>query len=159
LESTVQIPASPEEVFARADDHAALASHMGKSSWMMAGSRMETDLDAAGGRKPGSHIRMKGQILGLDLFLDEVVDKREPPRRKAWHTVGEIKLLVIGHYRMGFEVSGGQGGSMLRVFIDFDLPSGFWGRILGLLFSGFYARWCLKQMAEGVFQHFQDRSS
>ena len=154
LEMTVHVPAPPKAVFDRADDHAAFSSHMGKSSWMMAGGSMETELDAAGGRKKGSHIRMRGRILGSKLFLDEVVDQRQPPRRKAWHTVGEPRLWVIGHYRMGFEVHGVQGGSKLGVFIDFELPQGFWGRILGGLFSGIYAKWCLKQMAEGVREHF-----
>lgn len=159
LESTVLIAAPPEAVFAHADDHAAFSAHMGKNSMMMAGSRMATELDEAGGRSPGSHIKMRGNVLGYQLFLDEVVDERQPPHFKAWHTVGEIRLLVIGHYRMGYEVSAAQGASEFKVFIDFDLPKGFWGRIRGLLFSGFYARWCLQQMARGVVEHFRSHGS
>lgn len=61
-------------------------------------------------------------------------------------TLGDPRLLVIGRYRMGFEVQPTDRGTQLRVWIDFDLPArglqhGF-GRILG----SFYAHWCVRQM-------------
>jgi hypothetical protein len=35
---------------------------------------------------------MSGKVVGVDLFLDEVIREREPPRRKVWETVGTPRL-------------------------------------------------------------------
>lgn len=75
-----------------------------------------------GGRALGSKVRMQGRVLGMTLCLDEVVTERQPPLRKAWQTV-DAKLLVIGQYRLGFEISPNGNRSALRVFIDYDLPA------------------------------------
>ena len=45
------------------------------------------------------------------------------------------------------------GTSRLRVFLDYDLPSG-WAYWLGVLFGGIYARWCVGKMLEGASNHF-----
>ena len=153
-EATVVLPASPSKVFGFVDDHARFSSHMGQSSWMMAGSRMAVELDAAEGRAVGAHIRMSGRILGVRLFLDEVITRRQVPTTKVWSTVGTPRLLVIGAYTMGVEIAADGDKSRLRVFIDFDLPSGVASYWLGALFGGIYAAWCVKQMTIGAAEHF-----
>jgi len=55
-------------------------------------------------------------------------------------------LLIIGGYEMGFALEPQPGGSQLRVWIDYALPTPFLGRLLGLLFAAFYARWCVRRM-------------
>lgn len=149
----VFIDAPPEQVFAFVDDHSRLSSHMGESSWMMGGGRMAVELDDAKGQTVGAHIRLSGRIFGLRLFLDEVVTRRDPPFAKVWETVGTPRLLVIGWYRLGVEITPEARGSRLRVFIDYDLPAG-WARWLGLLFGGVYAKWCVAQMLAGASKHF-----
>jgi hypothetical protein len=149
-EESVHVPASAERVFDYVDDHARLSSHMNQSSWMMGGGRMDVQADAGQGRSVGSHIRLSGRILGIRLFLDEVVTQHEPPYRKVWQTVGTLRLLVIGHYRMGVEVNAEHGASRLRVFIDYELPAALTTRWLGYLFGGIYAKWCVKQMIQSV---------
>ena len=67
--------------------------------------------------------------------LDEVVTVRERPNRKEWETVGSPQLLVIGSYGMGVEIVPDALGSLVRVFIDFDLPSGTITHRLGRLFA------------------------
>ena len=147
-EESVLVLGTPEQVFAFVDDHARFSAHMGQSSWMMAGSRMRTEVDDGHGQRVGSHIRMTGSVLGLPLALDEVVTEREPPHRKAWRTVGTPRLLVIGEYQMGVEIEAQGEGSRLRVFIDYALPArNAW---FGWLFGGTYAKWCVAQMAEGA---------
>lgn len=146
------ISGSPEKVFAYLDDHARLSSHMSKSSWMMGGGRMETTIDEGNGQKIGSHIRLSGKAFGISIALDEVVTRYEPPRTKIWETVGSPKLLVIGHYRLGIEITPHNGTSELRVFIDYDFPAtNAW---LGYLFGKTYAKWCVRQMLYGVQGHF-----
>ncbi len=151
-ESDVLVKAEPEAVFAFIDDHERFSSHMNSSSWMMAGSRMQTSVDDQHGRAVGSHIRMAGRVLGKHLTLDEVVTVEDPPRRKAWETVGEPDLLVVGNYAMAVTVEPLAGASRVTVGIDYDLPRR--RRWLGRLLGGWYARWCVGQMTKGVQREF-----
>lgn len=149
----VQSPA--DQVFAHIDDHTRLSSHMSEPSWMTGGGRMEAELDEGRGQKVGSRIRLSGRVFGVELLIDEVVTERNPPLRKVWETTGAPKLLVIGHYRMGFELSPQWNGSMLRVFIDYALPERGLARWLGRLFGRYYARWCTQQMVDDAVKHFE----
>jgi len=151
-EERLAIDVRADEVFAYVDNHANLASHMNQSSWMMGGGHMATSVDDGNGQRIGSHIRMSGRVLGIKLFLDEVVIRREPPNIKIWETVGDVRLLIVGHYRMGIELEAQGEKSSLRVFIDYDLPHpNAW---LGKLFGGSYAKWCVQQMTKGTRDHF-----
>lgn len=149
------IPAPRAEVFAYLDDPTRLAAHMEKRSMMMLGGRMIYELDAAQGRAVGSVIRMGGSLLGLSLFVEEVVTERTPPARKTWETRGHQRLLVIDSYAMGFETRPIGGRTEVRVFIDYRLPSSLLGRGLGLLFARFYARWCVSRMVNDLSRNFQ----
>ena len=116
---------------------------------------METELDQGRGQKVGSRIRLLGRVFGVALSVEETVTERIPPRRKVWETTGTPKLLVIGHYRMGFELSPQGNGSMLRVFIEYELPERGLARWLGRLLGRYYARWCTQQMLGDAVEHFQ----
>jgi hypothetical protein len=51
---------TPADVaFSFLDDHSRRASHMRRSSWMMAGARMKIELDASAGRAVGSRMRFE----------------------------------------------------------------------------------------------------
>jgi uncharacterized membrane protein YphA (DoxX/SURF4 family) len=152
----VLLRASAAEVFEFADDFARLSSHMGSSSMMMMGSGMQTSFDESRGQAIGSHIKMTGRMLGLDLFLEEIVRVREPPRRKEWETVGTPRLLVIGGYRLGFEIASIGERAELRVFIGYDLPSSPARRLLGRFFGPVYARWCVREMVNGARAQFDE---
>src|SRR5256885_9398928 len=145
-EASAVIAASAEDVFAYVDNPARISSHMEKSSWAIGGGNMKLALDEGGGRKAGSHIRLSGHAFGIELSLDEVVLERDAPHRKVWQTVGAPKLLVIGRYRMGLELSPRGKGSLLRVFIDYTLPDQGVERWLGRLLGRFYAAWCARRM-------------
>ena len=111
---------------------------------MMAGGKMQLILDDQHGRTIGSHIVMRGKVLGFDLFVDEVVTERVSFEKKTWETVAE-RLVVIGAYRLGFRIASQvPAGSTLTVWIDYDLPSRH--RWLGRLGSSMYADWCVQQM-------------
>lgn len=153
FECAADVHASPEQLFSELDDQERLSAHMMKSSAMMAGSTMRFEFDERRGRAVGSRIGMFGKVLGISLELVEVVTDREPPRRKAWETVGEPRLLVIGSYRMGFDIQPEGSGSRLRVYIDYDDPPGPW-RLAGKLLGGLYARWCTRNIAKGTAAQF-----
>ena len=127
---------------------------MSESSWQMGGGKMTYEFDKDLGRQVGSRIRMAGRMLGIQLSLEEIVTERIPPRRKVWETVGEPRLLVIGGYRMGCEISPHPSGSLLRVFIEYSLPEKAPLRWLGLLFGRYYAKWCTQQMVDDAVRHF-----
>jgi len=153
-EATADIAASPQAVFAFLDDHKRLAAHMEKPSLMMAGATMKIDTDSRRGHVVGSQIRLKGRVLGIPLSVEETVIEYDPPLRKTWETCAEPELLVIGRYRMGFELTPQTDKTQLRVWIDYDLPSGVWARWLGKVLGKVYADWCVTRMvrdAESAF--------
>ena len=145
------IPAAQQGVFEFADDPIKLASHMGESSSMMAGGKMSIEVDTGQGREVGSVIRMTGRVLGLNVGLEERVTERDPPNHKAWETIGTPSLLVIGSYRLGFDMSPEPTGTQMRVYIDYDLGKGVLGRLLGRT----YAKWCVRQMLKDTARHFR----
>jgi hypothetical protein len=144
-EASADLSASPQEVFEFLDDHHNLSSHMESNrSPMMAGGKMQLLLDEQQGRTIGSHIVMRGKVLGFDLFVDEIVTERVPFEKKTWETVAD-RLVVIGAYRLGFRIAPREpAGSTLTVWIDYDLPSR--RRWLGRLGGSMYADWCVQQM-------------
>lgn len=150
FEMSADVPGSQRTVFDALDDHRRLAAHMESNSLMMAGARMAIQVDDRRGQVVGSRIGMTGRVLGVALRVDEVVTTYEPPRSKAWETVGEPRLLVIGGYRMGFGVEPLDSGSRVRIWIDYRLPTGGVARWLGAAAGRFYARWCTQQMLLGI---------
>ena len=151
--------ATPATVFALLDDHRRMAAHMTEPSWRMAGSHMTIEMDEQQGRAVGSKITLSGKVLGLSLKVEEIVTQYDVPRAKAWKTVGSPRLLVIGHYSMGFSLVPRQGGSVLRVFIDYSPPDKGVSRLLGRVFGKAYARWCTNRMARDATMHFNLRRS
>jgi hypothetical protein len=159
-EVRVEVNAAPQALFDRLDDQERLAAHMEEPSMMMMGGRMTYGFDAAEGRAVGSVITMGGRFLWLDLKVEEVVTERYPPKRKAWETRGRPRLLIIGGYRMGFEIEAREKASALRVFIDYDDAKSWAGRVLGALVAPLYARWCVERMAKDAQRYFsQDRAA
>ncbi|HLE49454.1 MAG TPA: SRPBCC family protein [Patescibacteria group bacterium] len=154
-EESVLVSATPDEIFNFADNHKNFSAHMNKSSWMMGGGSMETEMDEGKGQKLGSHIKLHGKVFGFNLFLDEAITKYSPPNHKEWKTVGNINLLVVDHYKLGFEIKPEKENSLLKVYIDYNLPKPFFTKLLGLLLGSIYAKWCVKQMIKGVDEHFK----
>ena len=151
-EDKVLLNAPSDEVFEFADNHANFSSHMSKSSWMMGGGSMKTEIDEGMGQVVGSHIKLSGKVFDVEVYLDEVVTSHAPPRYKTWETVGDLNLIVIGHYKMGFNLEPMSGKSEITVSIDYDLPTK--NRWLGILAGDFYAKWCVKQMLDAVKARF-----
>ena len=153
-ERRVLVDATADRVFAALDNPTRMTSHMSETSWRMGGGKMETVVDTAHGQQVGSHIILRGRAFGIRLFVEEVVTVREPPTRKIWETIGTLRLLTIGSYRMSFEVTPGPAGAELRVGIDYQLPASGIGRVLGCFFGRAYARWCVRQMTASAINLF-----
>ena len=155
FESNIDVNAAASDIFSLLDDHSRLSAHMTKPSWMMAGSVMTLEFDASEGRSVGAFISLTGRVLGIPLSVEEVVKERNPPQRKVWNTIGSPHLLVIGAYRMGYEIMPTSPHSHLRVFIDYALPDGPVSYLLGRLFGNCYARWCTQRMTNDAATHFK----
>ncbi len=69
-ERSQDVEATAEVVFDFIDDREQFSAHMGQSSWMMGGGTMTVDMDERRGRSVGSHIRMRGSMLGVEVHLD-----------------------------------------------------------------------------------------
>lgn len=115
---------------------------------------MELQLDEQQGRSVGSRMRLAGRVFGIALSVEEIVTERHSPFRKVWETTGAPRLLVIAHYRLGFEVTPKGSGSVLRVFIDYALPEKGVARWCGVFFGNYYAKWCTHQMLKDAVAHF-----
>jgi hypothetical protein len=152
--ASLQIAARVGDVFAFLDEHGRLATHMAKPTIAMGGGRMAVELDRGRGQAVGSKLRLVGTAFGIRLGVEEVITERAPPYRKAWKTVGEPRLLVIGPYRMGFDIEDLGKSSRLTVFIDYELPGRAPWRWVGKLLGHAYARWCTERMAEDAERHF-----
>jgi hypothetical protein len=150
-EASGHVAAPPALLFEHLDDPHRLSAHMEQPSMRMLGTSMSLATDAQGGRTVGSVIRMEGRVFGIRLHLEEVVTKRAPPTLKAWETLGEPQLLVIGAYRMGFRIAAEGGGSLLAVSIEYALPAHGW---LGRLLGPAYARWCCRRMVRDAQEAF-----
>ena len=148
------VNARASDLFRYLDDHRRLSSHMSESSWRMAGSHMDIVLDEGQGQRPGSRIRLHGRVLRLNVSVETVVTEHAAPRAKVWQTVQAPRLLVIGAYRMGFEIAPQSEGSQLRVFIDYELPVSGLPRVLGRLLGNWYAAWCTRQMVQDAQAHY-----
>jgi hypothetical protein len=83
------VGAPAASVFAYTHDSARLASHMSKSSWMMGGGRMETELDAGRGQVVGSRIRLSGRVSGIQPFRRRGRKRAAP---SAAESVGDDRL-------------------------------------------------------------------
>lgn len=154
-ETIVGLNATIEEAFAYLDDFRKLSGHMEKPSAMMMGSRMTIAMDAKEGRTAGAVVRMQGKVLGIPLSLVETVAEHEPPRRKVWQTV-DSNLLVIGPYRLGFDLARDGPRTCARIFIDCVLPEPRVQRWLGRLLGRSYARWCTRRMALDALRVFPE---
>lgn len=149
---SIILPTTPEQIFDYADDHTKFSSHMNTSSWMMMGSKMHISTDSKQGKEVGSHILLEGSILGIPMFVDEVVTEHKKPSIKTWKTVKVKNLLVVGDYTMKFEISPKEQNSLFRVSIDYEMPDK--NKWLGLLLGDRYAKWCVEQMLKGARKYF-----
>jgi hypothetical protein len=148
VERQITLNERPEEVFAKLDDHERLVAHMAGQSAMMGGGRMSLTHDGARGQAVGSRVSMSGRAFGWALSLNEEITRREPPYHKAWATIGMPRLVVLGPYRMGFDIAAVGDGSALTVWIDYEPATDHpW---LARLFGGLYARWCVRRMLEAA---------
>ena len=147
-EKSAALAIDPAKLFNALDDHRRLTEHMAKTSLTMGGGKMRLETDEHGGRVVGSIMRATGTAFGVGISVTEMVVERDPPRRKVWRTTETPDLIVIGDYRMGFDIKPADRGVSLTIWIDFAPSSRH--RLLSRLLGKAYARWCVDHMLESA---------
>jgi hypothetical protein len=154
FEVNCDVRAQASSIFDYIDRPERLSSHMARRSWQLAGASMAIETDADGGRVVGSHIRLTSRMFGMHLDVECKVMRRELPRLKAWETIGEPHLLVIGRYRMSVSIDAHGDHSHVTIAIDYALPTRAPARWIGMFFGPVYARWCVRQMVRDLLHQF-----
>lgn len=152
--STVDLKTDIQTAFDYLNDPMKLSAHMEKSSMMMGGSAMTTEVDSRKGQELGSIITLKGKFLGIELSVKEHIVELVPPLKKVWQTFGQQKMIIIDRYQMGFFLEELVGKTRLNVFINYVLPAKGVKKILGKLLSRAYAKWCVNQIANDALEVF-----
>ncbi len=151
--SSIEIAASPEEIFSLLDDPRKISSHMEKSSWMMAGSSMKIELDQKKGKELGAEIILRGSMMSIPLFVRERITERQPPNGKFWKQLGFRKC--SSSISTGWDLKLNRRAQHLSFrYLLITVPTALGQHLLGLLFGKVYARWCTEQMAKDAAYHF-----
>ena len=152
VERSVQVRAAAESIFTLLDSHENISAHMNRPTWAMLGGTMTSSVDELAGKEVGSVIEIEGQVLGISISLAEKIVQRVPPRCKSWETIGTPRLIVMGGYRLGFEIQAAGEGCRVTVSISYELPHSQPEKVLGFLFGPAYARWCVSRIIEAAMK-------
>lgn len=154
---TVEIHVPPGEVFAHLDDIRNVGKHMQGSAGPLLGGRLRLEVVSKEPTGVGATYRWSGRILGLAIELTEVVTEWVPGHSKRWRTTGEVRLIIMGGYELGFLLTPSSAGTVVTLDLEYDLPQGWLGRLLGRLLAGWYARWCLRSILRGAHATLEPR--
>ena len=76
----------------------------------------------------------------------QTVTKWEQNKLKEWETVGEAKIIIMSWYRMWFEISRTENGTLAKISISYLPPKEWYYKILSFFFATWYCNWCLNNM-------------
>ncbi len=82
----------------------------------------------------------------MTMDFSETVTKWQPSKIKEWETVGEAKIIIMSWYRMWFEISAGEKGTIVTISIQYLPPVKWYYAILSFIFAEWYCNWCLNNM-------------
>jgi len=146
LEETTTVSAPPARVFAWLDNPRNTGWHMSRPSLAMFGGALRVERLSATATGVGATYRSWGRVLGLRIDFTTTVVRWVADREKIWRTIGDPRLIVIGHFEMRFAVDPVDGGARLTMALEYELPSRGCGRLLGRALAAPYAKWCLRRM-------------
>jgi hypothetical protein len=85
----------------------------------------------------------------------EAVTERVHPRRKAWKSHRDAAPLLIDAYTMGYAVAPENGGTQLRIWMDYTPTD----RLLAPPLAAVYARWRVDDLAQDAADGFTDMTA
>ena len=137
---------TPEKAYALMDDFSKTGMHMSESSMMMMGSKLKLEQTSSNITGVGAKYRWYGKMMGMTMDFSETVTKWQPPKIKEWETVGEAKMIIMSWYRMWFEITPAEQGTIAKLSISYLPPKQWLYKILSFLFANLYCNWCLNNM-------------
>ena len=140
------IHSTPAKVFAQMDDFSKTGMHMTESSMMMMGSKLKLQQLSTNATGVGASYRWYGKMMGMTMDFSETVTKWEQNKLKEWETVGEAKIIIMSWYRMWFDISPSENGTIANISISYLLPEEWYYKILSFFFANWYCNWCLKNL-------------
>ena len=146
----IRVAASKGHVFEFVDRPQLMAGHMSRPSWRMGGGYMSVAIERGSGRSVGSLIRLTGRAFGIRLNVLAVVSNRVEGELKAWKTIGEPKLAVFGPYEMSVRLESAGNETEAEIDLLYFPPKSRSGRLLFAAFGDWYARWCVRLIAEDL---------
>ncbi len=143
---SILIHSTAAKVFAQMDDFSKTGMHMSESSMMMMGSKLKLAQLSTNAMGVGASYRWYGKMVGMTMDFSETVTKWQSPVLKEWETVGEAKIIIMSWYRMWFEITPVENGTMAKLSISYLPPPKWHYKILSFLFTKWYCNWCLNNM-------------
>ena len=140
------IHSTPEKVFHQMDDFSKAGMHMSESSMMMMGSKLKLEQLSLIPTGVGAKYRWYGRMMGMTIDFTETVTRWQSPQLKEWETIGKAKIIIMSWYRMWFEISPAEKGSVAKLSITYMPPQEWYYKILSFLFARWYCNWCLNNM-------------
>lgn len=147
---SIIINSTPENVFAQMDDFGKTGMHMSESSIMMMGSKLKLAHLSTNPTGVGTKYRWYGKILGMTIDFIETVTKWQPPKHKEWETVYEAKIIIMSWYRMWFNITPSENGTIAKLSISYLPPNQLFYKLLSFFFAKWYCNWCLDNMLKGT---------
>ena len=142
----ILIHSTPAKVFQQIDDFSKTGMHMTESSMMMMGSKLKLEKLSENTSGIGASYRWYGKMMGMTMDFSETVTKWEQNKFKEWETIGTAKIIIMSWYRMWFEISPAENGTLAKISISYIPPKEWYFKILSFFFANWYCSWCLNKM-------------
>ena len=132
---------------------------MSESSMMMRGSKLKLEQLSKNSNEVGAKYRWYGKMIGMTMNFSETVTKWQSPKMKEWETVGESKIIIMSWYRMWFEITPAENGTLAKISISYLPPKEWYYKILSFFFANWYCNWCLNNMLNDTKKNLENKIS
>ena len=132
---------------------------MSESSMMMMGSKLKLEQLSKNSNEVGAKYRWYGKMIGMTMNFSETVTKWQSPKMKEWETVGESKIIIMSWYRMWFEITPAENGTLAKISISYLPPKEWYYKILSFFFANWYCNWCLNNMLNDTKKNLENKIS
>lgn len=156
---SIRIYSTPEKVFTQMDDFSKTGMHMSESSMMMMGSKLKLEQLSTKPTGVGAKYRWYGKMMGMTMDFSETVTKWQSPKLKEWEIVGEAKIIIMSWYRMWFEITPADNGTIIKISISYLPPKELFYKILSFFFANWYCNWCLNNMLNDTKKNLENKTS
>ena len=154
---SILIYSTPAKVFAQMDDFSKTGMHMSESSMMMMGSKLKLEQLSTNATGVGASYRWYGKMMGMIMDFSEKVTTWQPPKLKEWETTGEAKIIIMSWYRMWYEITPAENGTIAKLSISYLSPRQWYFKLLSFLFANWYCNWCLNNMLNDTKSNLEDK--